>query len=81
MWIDLKGLIPWKMIVPVICAFAFLVALSVGIYYLEKDHDERMDHHNKTKALCQDKVKVLKLKPAEMRTAYDLCKETDGRLP
>lgn len=81
MWFDPIGIFPWKPVAKFLLACICLSVITVGTVFIFKNADSRRAVRDKTTILCQDKVKALKLTPTEARIAYDLCKETDGRLP
>jgi hypothetical protein len=81
MWFDLKNLFSWRSVVKFIAGSLCIVTLVVGVVFIFLQSDYQSDQRNKTVVLCQDKVAKMKLAPSEARIAYDLCKETDGRLP
>jgi glucose uptake protein GlcU len=81
MWFDPIGIFPWKQVVRFIAGSLCIVTLVVGVVFIFLQSDYQSDQRDKTVVLCQDKVAKMKLVPSEARIAYDLCKETDGRLP
>ena len=86
MWVNphgirLRNFLDWRTMVKIV-VIAFFVAIYVtGMAYVILKADYREDRQSKTGVLCADKVAKMKLVPSEARIAYDLCKETDGRLP
>ena len=81
MWFDLEGFFSWKTAVQFVLACIALAVITVGVVFIFMKSDYQSDQRNKTVVLCQDKVAKMKLVPSEARIAYDLCRETDGRLP
>jgi hypothetical protein len=81
MWFDPVGIFPWKALGHVLLWVLLIGAIVLMLVVSFQKCSEDKASYRETSTLCQDKVKAMKLHPIEARTAYDLCKETDGRLP
>lgn len=83
MWTNPHGirLFSWHSVMVVLVAAACVLGLVFGLAFVFKLADNTDARLNRAQVLCPDKVAKMKLTPSEARIAYDLCKETEGKLP
>ena len=79
--VKLRDFLDWRTVVKIIVIAFFIAGYITGMAYVILKADYREESQGKTLLLCQNKVAKMKLIPSEARIAYDLCRETEGKLP